>query len=69
MRELIVRYDRELRRLNQAIAAFDARPCADRVRMRHLLSALMAERDEIERSARRAKPAGLLGSSVPQAAA
>jgi hypothetical protein len=56
MHELIVRDDRELRRLNHAIAAFDARPCADRLRMQHLLSALLAERDEIERVARRRRP-------------
>jgi hypothetical protein len=48
MRELIVRDDRELRRLNQAIAAFGERPCGDRLRLQHLLSALLAARDEIE---------------------
>ena len=47
MRELIVRDDRELRRLNQAIATFGARSDADRRRMRHLLSALITARDEI----------------------
>jgi hypothetical protein len=47
MRELIVHDDRELRRLNQAIAAFDGRPGRDRLRMHHLLSALHAARDEI----------------------
>ena len=51
-RELVVRYDRELRRLNQAIAAFDARPCSDRLRMQQLLSALLAEREAIVQSAR-----------------
>ena len=40
--------DRELRRLNQAIAAFDARPDHDRLRMHHLLSALLEARSEIE---------------------
>jgi hypothetical protein len=59
MRELIVRDDRELRRLNQAIAAFDDRPCADRLRLQHLLSALVAQRDELEQSKRRARPTEL----------
>jgi len=53
MRELILRSDRELRRLDQAIAAFETRPCADRLRMQHLLSALLAERHAIEQSAPR----------------
>jgi hypothetical protein len=48
MRELIVRTDRELRRLNQAIAAFDAKPGGDRLRQQHLLAALLAARDEIQ---------------------
>ena len=53
MRELIVRDDRELRRLNRAIALFGARPDADRLRMHHLLSALLAARDEIAAPRRR----------------
>lgn len=53
MRELIVRDDRELRRLNQAIATFGARSDADRRRMRHLLSALITSRDEITAPRRR----------------
>jgi hypothetical protein len=53
MRELIVRDDRELRRLNHAIAAFAAMPETDRRRMRHLLSALVTARDEIAPPRRR----------------
>lgn len=52
MRELIVRDDRELRRLNQAIAMFDAKPASDRLRLRHLLAALVTARDEVEGSTR-----------------
>jgi hypothetical protein len=51
MRELVVRHDRELRRLARAIIAFEAKPCADRLRMQHLRSALIAERDAIQQSA------------------
>jgi len=47
MRELIVRDDRELRRLNQAIKTFDARSNSDRLRMHHLLSAIHTARDDI----------------------
>ncbi len=54
MRELIVRDDRELRRLNHAIVALGARPEIVRLRMRHLLSALVMARDEIAASPRRA---------------
>jgi hypothetical protein len=63
--DLIVRDNRELRRLDRAIAAFEDRPCADRLRLHHLLSALRAERDEIAQfSRRRARPAIAV---VPQA--
>ncbi len=56
--DLIVRDNRELRRLDRAIAAFEDRPCADRLRMHHLLAALHAERDLIASSRRRrARPA------------
>ena len=48
MSELIVRDDRELRRLNRAIATFAAKTDGDRRRIHHLLSALVAARDEIE---------------------
>lgn len=47
MRELIVRDDRELHRLNHAIAALGGRSDIDRLRLHHLLSALVAARDEI----------------------
>jgi hypothetical protein len=56
VRELVVRDDRELRRLNQAIAAFEHKPNADRLRMHHLLAALIAARDEIRQAARRPRP-------------
>ncbi|MBI3513193.1 MAG: hypothetical protein HY060_03885 [Proteobacteria bacterium] len=57
MGELIVRDDREMRRLNQAITAFEHRPCSDRMRMQHLLSALLAERAALEKPSRRARSA------------
>jgi hypothetical protein len=60
MRELIVQDDRELRRLTQAITAFDAKPCGVRLRMQHLLSALLAARHEIEQSARRTRRPAVL---------
>ena len=53
MRELIVRDDRELRRLNRAIAMFGARPDSERLRIHHLRSALVATRNEIELPRRR----------------
>ncbi|MBV8169193.1 MAG: hypothetical protein JO021_20540 [Alphaproteobacteria bacterium] len=58
MRELIVRDDRELRRLNHAIDAFGAMPDGDRLRLHHLLTALVAERDEIAPRRRRAAIGG-----------
>jgi hypothetical protein len=65
MRELIVRDDRELRRLNQAIATFGARPDRDRLRMHHLLAALRRARDEIElRAVRAREPARLAEGSA-----
>jgi hypothetical protein len=63
MRELMVRSDRELRRLDQAIAALDEKPCADRLRLRHLLAALVAERDAIQSARQSASPA--LAVSAP----
>lgn len=54
--ELIVRTDRELRRLDRAIAAFDTKPCTDRLRQHHLLAALRAERDAIVSTGRRPLP-------------
>ena len=61
MRELIVRDDRELRRLNQAVAAF-GRDC---LRMHRLLSALLEARNEIEhrRGAARAEGSVRYGSA------
>lgn len=53
MGELIVRDDRELRRLNRAIAMLDARPAGDRLRLQNLLSALVTARDEIAGPRRR----------------
>jgi hypothetical protein len=67
MRELIVRSERELRRLNRAIAAFDHKPCRDRLRMQHLLSALLAEREAIVQSVHCAKPVWAVPLSSPVA--
>jgi hypothetical protein len=53
MGELIVRDDRELRRLKLAIAALEARPGADRLRMQALLQALHTAHDAIEKPSRR----------------
>jgi hypothetical protein len=52
MRELIVRDDREVRRLDHAIAALGGRSDRDRLRLHHLLSALVAARNDIGRSRR-----------------
>jgi len=53
MGELIVRDDRELRRLKQTIAALEARPGADRRRMQALLQALHTAHDALEKPSRR----------------
>jgi hypothetical protein len=47
--ELIVRDDRELRRIERAIAELEARPMAERHRMQSLLQALRNERAELTR--------------------
>ena len=44
MSELIMRDDRELRRIECTIAAIEARPPCDQMRMQSLLMALHAER-------------------------
>lgn len=49
MRELIVRDDRELRRIEKAIAAIRQNPAAARTSQFALLRALEAERDEQRR--------------------
>jgi len=49
MSELIVRDDGQLRRIDGAIAAIEARSSTERVRMGSLLTALMSEREEILR--------------------
>jgi hypothetical protein len=54
--ELIVRSDRELRRVERAIAELEARPAADRLRVQVLLQALMNERAELTRSRPSARP-------------
>jgi hypothetical protein len=50
MRVLIARDDGQLRRLGSAIAAFNARPQAERDRLGALIAALEVERSEILRS-------------------
>ena len=49
MRELIVRDDPQLARLDRSIAALEGRSVCDRARLQSLLSALYAERDELRR--------------------
>jgi hypothetical protein len=49
MRDLILRDDRELRRIESAISMFEQRSASDRLRRHCLLAALTAERDELLR--------------------
>jgi hypothetical protein len=49
MRELILRDDRELRRIESAIATIEQASASDKLRRHCLLAALMAERDELLR--------------------
>jgi hypothetical protein len=49
MRELIVRDDGQLRRIDGAIAAIEARSGGERIRMGSLLTALLSEREELLR--------------------
>lgn len=49
MKELILRDDRELRRLESAIAVMEQAPASERLRRHCLLAALEAERDELLR--------------------
>ena len=48
MGELIVRDNRELRRIETAIAAIECRPVCDQRRMQSLLMALHAERSMLQ---------------------
>jgi len=52
MRELIVRDDPQLARLDRSIAALEGRSVCDRARLQSLLSALHAERDALRRHRR-----------------
>jgi hypothetical protein len=54
--ELIVRSDRELRRIERAIAEIESRPAAERLRKAVLLQALITERAELTRSHGSARP-------------
>ncbi|HUZ75175.1 MAG TPA: hypothetical protein VMU87_19495 [Stellaceae bacterium] len=56
MKELIVRDDRELRRLDAAITAIRRTPVAAQTSRRCLLAALEAERNELLRSHGRSRP-------------
>jgi hypothetical protein len=47
MAELIVRENPQLRRIERAIAEFQARPAAEQMRKQGLLTALYTERAEI----------------------
>ncbi len=53
MRELIVKDDGQLRRVERAIAGFMGRSPCDQMRMQPLLHALYAERDELLRAGSR----------------
>jgi hypothetical protein len=48
MGELIVKDDRELRRVESAIASIQGRPVCDQMRMQSLLVALQAERSLLQ---------------------
>jgi hypothetical protein len=70
MGELIVQDDRELRRIERAIASIEGRPVCDQLRMQSLLMALQAERSLLQGTGRRpvmvvkrqaSVPAGLIG--------
>jgi hypothetical protein len=50
MAALIVRENPQLRRIERAIAEFEARPAAEKMRKQILLSALHTERAEIVRA-------------------
>jgi hypothetical protein len=52
MRELVVKDDGQLGRIERAIAAFERRPACDQMRMQGLLQALYAEQHELRRFAR-----------------
>jgi len=56
MGELIVRDNRELRRIERAIAAIECRPVCDQMRMQALLVALQAERSALQGFRRRRSP-------------
>ena len=49
MRELIVKDDGQMRRVDNAIAVFMSRSPCDQMRMQSLLHALYAEREELKR--------------------
>lgn len=55
MRELILRDDRELRRVQSAIAQIEQASASDRLRRHCLLAALTAERDELLRALGRSR--------------
>lgn len=55
MRELILRDDRELRRIESAIATIEQASVSDRLRRHCLLTALTAERDELLRALGRSR--------------
>jgi hypothetical protein len=52
MRELIVKDDGQLRRLEHSIAAIECRSGGDQMRVQSLLHALYAEREELKRYCR-----------------
>jgi hypothetical protein len=52
MRELVVKDDGQLGRVERAIAALEGQPVCDRMRMQGLLQALYAEQHELRRYVR-----------------
>lgn len=52
MRELVVKDDGQLGRVERAIAALEGRPVRDQMRMQGLLQALYAEQHELRRYTR-----------------
>ena len=52
MRELVVKDDGQLGRIERAIAALEGRPVCDQMRMQGLLQALYAEQHELRRYTR-----------------
>jgi hypothetical protein len=53
--DLIIQDDRELRRVERALAEFEARPASERMRKQVLLQALASERARLAAAGERAR--------------